>query len=199
MERGRGPASGLLFDLGPHVVDQAIALFGVPQRITGSIRHDRDRTEIDDAFDLLLEYEIDNRALRYHCGATLLAAEPLPRFIVQGTRGCYIKLGLDPQEPTVLRGERPPRTDSGLPWLPEPESAWGRLTVARQSEEPIELKQSFLPTETGDYRNFYVNVRDTLLGRAALAVKAEDAVLVLRLLELALQSSQQGKALPVRL
>ena len=103
------PATGLLYDLGPHLVDQALTLYGPPARITAFIRHDRDRTDIDDAFDLVLDYDMpEGRALRYSCHATMLAADPSARFLVHGTHGSFRKFGVDPQEPTLVNTDRRP-------------------------------------------------------------------------------------------
>jgi predicted dehydrogenase len=196
-------STGLLYDLGPHVIDQALALLGPPSRITADIRHDRDRTDIDDAFDVILHYDVNGRALRYGCHAAMLAADPSARFLVNGTHGSYRKFGVDPQEPTLLNTpRRPPRLGSPEsetnPWLPEPESAWGTLTVAAgELSQNTELTHSKLPTIPGDYRQFYANVRDAILGKAPLAVTAEDGYRTLRLLDLARQSHQEGRTLPV--
>lgn len=193
-------STGLLFDLGPHLIDQALALFGPPARITAGIRHDRDRTDIDDAFDVILHYDRDGHALHYQCSATMLAADPSPRFLVHGTHGSYRKFGVDPQEPTLLNtGRRPPRLDSpeSDTWLREPESAWGTLTLATELTQNTELTRSPFPTVTGDYRQFYANVRDAILGTAPLAVTAEDGYRTLRLLDLARQSHQERRTLPV--
>jgi scyllo-inositol 2-dehydrogenase (NADP+) len=191
----------LLFDLGPHLIDQALALFGPPARITAGIRHDRDRTDIDDAFDIILHYDRGyGRALRYQCSATMLAADPSPRFLVHGTHGSYRKFGVDPQEPTLLNTtQRPPRLDSpeSDTWLREPESAWGTLTLATELTQNTELTRSPFPTVTGDYRQFYANVRDAILGKSPLAVTAEDGYRTLRLLDLARQSHQERQTLPV--
>lgn len=194
-----GPATGLLFDLGPHLIDQALALFGPPARITATLRHDRERTDIDDAFDLALDYDLPyGRALLYTCHATMLAADPSPRFLLHGTLGSYRKGGVDPQEPTMLAtGRRPPILGSPEPWLPEPESDWGTLTVATDLNHPAKLEHSRYLTIPGDYRLFYANVRDAILGTAPLAVTAEDGYRNLRLIELARQSSKERRTLPV--
>jgi predicted dehydrogenase len=201
-----GPASGVLFDLGPHLIDQALALFGSPTHITASVRSDRDQTDIVDAFDITLDYSVpanspSARPLRYLCSATMLAAEPSPRFLVHGTHGSYTKFGLDPQEATLIAGGRPPRLGSsilpGKEWLPEPQSAWGILTSALQREEPVKLERSDYPTVTGDYRLFYANVRDAIRGDAALAIPAAAGFRTIRLIELAIQSSQEKRTLPV--
>ena len=192
-------STGLLYDLGPHLVDQALALFGPPARLTAMIHHDRDTTDIDDAFDIILEYDRGfGHTLRYICAATMLAPDPSPRFLVHGTHGSYRKFGVDPQEPTLLNTTlRPPRLDSPEPWLPEPESAWGTLTVAHELTQNTLLTRSTLPTVPGDYRLFYANVRDAILGRAPLTVTAVDGYRTLRLLDLARQSSELRRTLPV--
>lgn len=196
-------STGLLYDLGPHLVDQALALYGPPARLACTLRYDRDRTDIDDAFDLILYYDLPyGRALRYACHATMLAAEPSPRFLVNGTLGTYRKYGVDPQEPTLVNSaRRPPRLDSPesetTPWLPEPESAWGTVTVTTELSQTPEVVRSHFPTVAGDYRQFYANVRDAILGKAQLAVTAEDGYRTLRLLDLARQSYQDRRILPV--
>jgi predicted dehydrogenase len=192
-----GAGNGLLFDLGPHLVDQAIALFGAPTHITASVRRDRDQTDIEDAFDIVFDYTHNGRSLRYECSATMLAADPAPRFRVHGTHGSYTKTGLDPQEAALLGGARPPTLGSQEPWLPEPESAWGTLTLATERKEPVQLDRTKFPTVTGDYRQFYANVRDAILGAAPLAIPAEDAYRTIRLLELAFQSSAEARTLPI--
>ena len=197
-----GAGNGLLFDLGPHLVDQAIALLGSPTHITASVRHDRDQTDIEDAFDIAFDYTLPDatgqaRGLRYECSATMLAADPAPRFRIHGTNGSFTKSGLDPQEAALLGGARPPTLGSQEPWLPEPETSWGTLTLATERKEPVQLERSKFPTIPGDYRQFYANVRDAILGQAPLAIPAEDAFRTLRLLELALQSSTEARTLPI--
>jgi scyllo-inositol 2-dehydrogenase (NADP+) len=190
-----GISNGMLFDLGPHLIDQALALFGAPDTITASVRRDRDRTDIDDAFDVVLEYKASG--VRYECHASYLACEPSPRFLLHGTQGSYIKHGLDPQEPAIVGGARPPAVDSTEPWLPEPESAWGTIVLAPNPEIPTTLERSPCPTVMGDYRLFYENVRDAVLGKAALAVTPQDGYRTIKLIELAMQSSHEGRTLPV--
>jgi predicted dehydrogenase len=192
-----GPGIGNLFDLGPHLIDQAVALFGTPTHVSASVRLERDTTDIDDAADVTLHYEVDGRPLLYRCHETMLAADPAPRFRVHGTLGSYTKAGLDPQERALLDGAKPPPLGSPQPWLPEPESAWGTLTLAARLTEPVALTRQPFPSVTGDYRNFYANVRDAIRGDAPLAIPAEDAFKTIRLLELALQSSHEQLVMDV--
>lgn len=199
-----GPAMGNLFDLGPHLIDQALALFGTPTHITGSVRYERDQTDIDDAADIVLDFTLPakdghpGRHLRYTCSESMLAADSAPRFRVHGTFGSYTKFGTDLQEPSLLKGLAfPPQLGSPEPWFPEPESAWGTLTLATKRTEPVELERKPCPTVPGDYRLFYAGVRDAILGTAPLAISGGDGYRTIRLLELALQSSAEQRTLPV--
>ncbi len=119
--------------------------------------------------------------------ASVLASAPGPRFVVQGTAGSYVKHHLDPQEARLAGGE----TGAGEFWDQEPRERWGTLTRATDAGTQSET----LPTEAGDYRLFYANVRDAIRGTAPLAVTPEQALDVMRLLELAAESSRQGRTL----
>jgi len=175
----------------------------VPSTITASVRHERDVTAIDDAFDIVLEFAQpgvvgeEARGVRYECHATMLAADPAPRFRVNGTLGSYVKTGLDPQEAALLGGARPPELGSPETWLPEAESGWGTLTTAADPAEPAKLERRKVATEVGDYRAFYANVRDAIWGEAKLVISPEDGYRTIRLLELAMQSSDHNHTLPV--
>jgi len=193
------PANGMLFDLGPHLVDQTLALFGPPQAITASVRTDRDNSAIEDAFDITLQYP----RLHATLSATMIAADPSPRFHLHGTSGSFRKYGVDPQEPALIAGAKVPRlADNGRPepgddWLGENSARWGTLTLAPDPATPLTLKIYEVETEPGDYRGFYLNVRDAIRGTAPLAVTPADAFHTIRLLELARESSDSGRTLPV--
>ena len=191
-KEGANAANGLLMDLGPHLVDQALALFGPPEGITASVRRDRDTTEIEDAFDITLEYQ----RLRAHCRSSMLAADAAPRFLLHGTEGSYKKYGLDPQEPALVGGAKVPRMGEGE-WLAEPEAQWGTLTIAPVPADPANLERTKVPTELGDYRLYYANVRDAINGTAKLAVTAEDGYRTIKVLEMARQSTQERRTIPV--
>ena len=191
------PANGMLFDLGPHLVDQCLALFGAPETILASVRADRDQTEIEDAFDITLSYTIAGKRLLAHCRTSYLACDNAPRFLLHGTKGSYRKYGLDPQEPKLVGGAKVPPLGSSEVWLQEPESMWGTLTVAPEPADPAMLVTRQVKTEAGDYRGFYANVRDSILGRTEPAVSAEDGYRVVKLLEMARESSAKGCRLNV--
>jgi predicted dehydrogenase len=194
------PANGMLFDLGPHLLDQVLALFGPPDSIVASVRSDRDGAAIEDAFDITLIYPgAEGKGFRAHCRTSYLACDYSPRFLLHGTKGSFRKHGLDPQEPKLVGGAALPRLGSPEVWLEEDESAWGALTLAPKPDVPAKLVQSRVKTELGDYRGFYANVRDAILGAAPLALTAEDGYRVIRLLELARQSSAEGRTLKANL
>ncbi len=190
------PANGMLMDLGPHLVDQALALFGMPKSVLASVRADREGSKIEDAFDIMLAYD----GLLVYCRASMLACEAAPRFLLHGTAGSFRKWGLDPQEPAIIAGAKVPRM--GEPghrddWLCEDESRWGELVVAPVLTSPSTLVRTKVQTDCGDYRQFYANVRDAILGEATLTVSPEDGLRVARVLEAARKSSAESRSISV--
>lgn len=185
---------GQLFDIGPHLIDQALTLFGRPDRLYADLRSDRDdRSSVPDAFDLHLFFTgPEGRDLLVRLGTTVLATDPGPRYRLEGTSGSYVKFGLDPQELAIVGGAKVPPMGSPEPWLPEPESMWGTLTIAPDPAQPAKLDKTKLPTQVGDYRNFYNNVAETILGQAKQIVTARAAVHIARITELAQESSRTG-------
>ena len=185
-------ANGLVFDLASHLIDQACALFGIPDSLTAFVRHDRDATKIDDAFDIVLHYP----RLTAYCRGTRLAAEATPRFLLHGTKGSFCKWGVDPQHAALASGAVvPPLNDSHV-WLGEREEDWGTVTAAPDSAMPSALTRTKVKTELGDYRGFYANVRDVIQSRETLAVTPEDGYTNIRLLELGHQSAAERRTVP---
>lgn len=178
---------GTLFDLGPHLVDQALALFGSPETVWADVRSERTNSTVDDAFDIKLSYPGLTAWLR----SASLTCAPGPRFVLHGTHGSYIKYGLDPQEDALRTGG----SFLNPHWGEEPEKAWGMLTLERDGA----LQYQAQPTLPGDYRHFYANVRDAIQGKASLAVPGEAGVLSIRVLELARLSSEKKQTLPFTL
>ncbi len=185
------PANGLLFDLGPHLVDQAVALFGLPRTLWASVRRDRDGSAIEDAFDICLGYE----GLTVWCRSSMLAAQPAPRFVAHGTRGSFVKFGVDPQEPALIAGARPPRLGEPGEWLREAETLGGALTLAPNPADPSSLVTEKVESEPGDYRLYYANVRDAIRGEADLQVLPEAGFAAVKLLEMARESSATARTL----
>jgi scyllo-inositol 2-dehydrogenase (NADP+) len=174
-----GPGSGILFDLAPHLIDHALVLFGLPEAVTADVRAERTVAVVDDAFDVMLHYPAGMRAV---LRSTMLAVAPRPRFVLHGTRGAFFKQTFDPQEVNLRRGYIP---ESGA-WGGEPEEDWGVLTTV---ENDVITKRS-VPSASSDYRDYYANARDAILGRAMLAVTPEHALNVMRILEMAQESSR---------
>jgi len=181
-ERADQPGAGVLFDLGPHVIDQALVLFGEPKTITASAFCQRDTSQVDDSFDVCLEYP----ELRAMGRARIIAFAPGPHFLIHGTKGSFVKFGMDPQE-ARLRGENiPDGTDWGADWGEEPEDLWGTLSAV--GEPSVKVK-----TERGDYRGFYANVRDAIERKAPLDVTPEQALRTMRAVMLAHKSSGEKR------
>jgi len=174
------PGAGVWFDLGPHLLDQAFVLFGVPQALAADIRIERDGAAVDDAFDVTLHYPRMRALLR----ATMLAAAPGPSFAVHGTKGSFIKYGLDPQEAALKAGGTP--GEAG--WDVEAPELHGTLTTPDGART--------IPSIPSSYAHYYENVRDAILGKAQLAVAAEQILNVMRGLELAVASSRERRVLP---
>jgi scyllo-inositol 2-dehydrogenase (NADP+) len=174
------PGSGILFDIAPHLIDHALVLFGLPGAVTADVRMERENAAADDAFDITLHYSNGMRAV---LRSSILAAAPRPRFVLFGTQGSFVKQTFDPQENNLRRGYIP----ADKSWGFEPEENWGVLTVPSGDS----FEQRRIPSATCDYRDYYSNVRDAIQGRASLAVTPEWALDVMRLLELARESSQK--------
>ena len=174
-----GPGSGILADLGPHLLDYALTLFGTPKCITADVRTERDGFVTDDAFDIWLHYPQSLLAIG---SVSMLNAMPRSRFVVLGTEGSYLKKEFDPLE-SALRVRVP---GSGESWMLERPENFGEVALA-DGERTTQRKVESL----GDWRNFYDNVRDCLLGKAELLVSPEQALNVMVAMELAQESSEK--------
>ena len=174
-----GSGSGILADLGPHLLDYALALFGTPERVTADVRIERDGFVTDDAFDVWLHYPGGPLAM---VSASMLNAEPRSRFVVLGTRGNYLKKKFDPLESELrLRVPGP-----GESWMLEKAENFGEVTFADGDHVEKRKVPSF-----GDWRDFYTNVRDCILGKARLLVTPEQALNVMIAMDLVRESSER--------
>lgn len=178
------PGSGLLYDLGSHLLDQAVVLFGRPSTIYAELRRQREDAVADDRIEVHLEYP----QLRVMVKAGMLVCEPSPRYVLYGTQGSYVKYGLDPQEAALKAGALPNQPD----WGTENEAFWGMH--AHCDPAP---KRTKYPTLPGSYPSYYTNVARALRGEEELAVRPEQARDVIRLIELAEQSSAEKRTLAV--
>ncbi len=176
-----GPGSGILWDLGPHLIDQALCLFGLPQAISATCRTLRPRGETTDYFHLQLHYPDKEVVLH----SSPFCAHPTLRFMLQGSAGSYQKFGLDPQE-DALRAKAVP---GGVDWGVEPAESFGELATAEQRFR--------YPTLAGNYGLFYQQLVAALLHDAELPVSLADALAGIRLIELAILSSELGQRIEV--
>ncbi|MCE2565316.1 oxidoreductase [Komagataeibacter sp. FNDCF1] len=176
------PGSGLWFDLGPHMADQALQLFGLPDTVQASLTRQRDDASGNDWAQVLLTYG----PLRVSLHCSLLAAWPGPRLVVHGTAGSLLKHHADQQETQLRAGLHP-----GAP-------GWG--------EDPDDIMMfdgtgasRALPTPPGDYRIYYALLRDAIMGRGVNPVPPIQALALMAVLETAVASSDAGRSLALPL
>lgn len=181
-----GPGSGILFDLAPHLLDQAMILLGTPEAITADVRIERTSLSTDDAFDIFLHYPQGARAL---LRATMMSAVPRPRLVILGEKGSYLKHDFDPLEPTLRNGEIP----AGPSWVVEKPENYGKLTLIENGNATTREIPS-----TGDWREFYANIRDAILHKAPVLVTPQQILNVMQSLELTVESSSHHRSIPWR-
>jgi predicted dehydrogenase len=176
-----GPGSGLWWDLGPHLVDQALHLFGLPDTVQATLAVQRDGGTTDDWAHVVLGFGSVRAVL--HAG--LLSAMPAARFVVHGTRGSAIKQQVDPQEAQLVNGVRP----GDATWGVDPDDL-----VVHDGET-----RSRVPTPRGDQSRFYAELCEALQGRGPNPVTPAEAVAVTAVLEAAVQSASQGRTMSLEL
>jgi scyllo-inositol 2-dehydrogenase (NADP+) len=181
-KEGGEPGTGLLYDLGSHLIDQALTLFGPPQTITGDLRTQRQDTKIIDNFELVLDYP----GLKVTLKSGMLVKEPLPRYILLGERGSFVKYGLDVQEEALNSGLSPLNHPN---WGEEPEANWGTINTEYKG---VEFRGK-VKSAAGNYVAYYENVYQAILGKEELKVKAEDGLNVIRVIERARQSNAEKR------
>lgn len=168
---------GLLNDLGPHLIDQALCLFGMPDWLEAEVQMQRAGATVDDAFEIRMGK--GNTSIVLSAGS--MVAEPTPRFFIKGPAGSFIKYGLDVQEAQLREGMAPQTHEFGM----EPASQWGTYTDANTGAEIV------VPSERGDWRHYYRAVSNSIQHGQRLPVAAGDALAVLKIIEAARQSSEQ--------
>jgi len=167
-------APGLLFDLGSHLIDQALVLLGPVVRVYAELEVRRPGVEADDDAFVALEHA---NGARSHLWMSAVAAAPAPRLRLLGSRAAYTKWGLDVQEAALRARERP----GGPGWGVEPEGDWGTLGVGDDARR--------VPTEPGDYGAFYAGFARAVREGAPPPVDASDAVRTLEIIEAARRSA----------
>ena len=163
-----GPGAGILWDLGPHLIDQAIALFGPPVSVYSEIQKVRPDALVDDSAFVALEHSGGETS---HLSMSAVAGSPGPRFRVLGTSGAYVKHGLDPQEDALRDGGDPLRVG----WGRESVSSWGEIHTGNSSR-PV-------PTTPGNYREFYQQFAAALRGGGPVPMDPADTLRVIQIIE----------------
>lgn len=176
-----GPGTGALYDLGSHLIDQALQLFGWPKAVFADIDIVRSISKVDDYFELLLFYP----GKRVRLKASYVVREALPSFILHGLKGSFIKSRADIQE-NDLQAEKIPATEV---WGIEPETEKGLL----HTEINGEVMRQTIPTEQGNYKQYFDDVYNAIRNDAAAPVTAEDGLKVIRIIEAAFESSKQKR------
>ncbi|KAJ2720447.1 hypothetical protein GGI07_004593 [Coemansia sp. Benny D115] len=181
------PGSGVLYDLGAHLFDQVVDLMGVPEYVTGTVRNERQIDGApDDSFLVVLDYPSKN--FKAVCRAAMLVRDKPPRFTVLGTRGAFTKYGLDVQEDQLKEGLVPGDSVYGK----DKQEQYGTLDSEIGSGLHV---RGAVTTLDGDYPAYYNNVADAIRGEAQLIVTPEQAADVIRIIELAKQSSVERRSI----
>jgi predicted dehydrogenase len=176
-ERGAAnEAGGLLFDLGSHLIDQALVLFGPVRDVYAHLDRRREGVDADDDTFVALTH---GSGVRSHLYMSAVAAQAAPRFRLLGQSGAFTKWGLDVQEDALRSGARP----GGPDWGKEPEERWGTLGTDGQTHR--------VPTERGDYGAFYAAVAGAIRGDGPPPVEVADAIAMLEVIETARRHARE--------
>lgn len=180
------PGSGIHYDLGAHLIDQALQLFGAPESVFADLRIQRDGAKAVDDFEYILSYP----RLKVTLKGQMLAKEPTPRFAIYGMNGSFVKRGVDPQENLLRAGVRPEERPD---WGVESADIQGSLSLLENGQDIHE----YVLSEIGSGQDFYKNIVATLRGEEALHITAEQARDVIRILELGDLSWKEKRVVPV--
>ncbi|ETK77689.1 hypothetical protein F441_16369 [Phytophthora nicotianae CJ01A1] len=167
-----GLCGGVLYDLGAHVTDQALQLFGEPDSVVSDVQIQREGAENDDYFRLEFKYDkFPEREVILSAG--MLVKNPGPKYTVVGTKGTFVKYGEDGQEDALRAGKRP--GDEG--WGQEPENTYGKFTDATTGETRV------IPSKLGSYEVYYKNIAAAIRGEEKLLVNPEEVIPQIRIIE----------------
>lgn len=178
-----GENNGVLYNLGVHMIDQALFLFGQPISVTAHLHTLRKGGLVNDYYDIRLQYP--NHAAILKC--SYLVRESGPRYMVHGTQGSFLKYGIDPQEEILKTGALP----SGENWGKEPEQDWGLL----HTEKDGAVIRKKIATIAGNYPAFYQQVYESIRNNKSVPVNPADALLSLKIIELCKQSHAEKRTI----
>ena len=171
--------NGVLYDLGTHLIDQAVCLFGMPDWVQADVFTQRPNAVANDGFELLLGKD----RIRMTLGVSTLAADGGPRYRIHGAKGSFVKYAIDVQEAQLRAGMSATDANFGL----EPQSQWGTFTEGTSGARDI------VQSERGRWSEFYTQVRACIEKSAPPPVRADAAVDVIRIIEAAMRSSASGE------
>ncbi|WP_226676977.1 oxidoreductase [Rossellomorea aquimaris] len=175
--------AGVLYDLGSHLLDQALTLFGKPKWVQADVFPQRNPDKAEDYFVITLGYDV----LRVQLYSRSIVLDPGPRYQVHGLNGSYVKHGMDRQEDDLKAGKNPLSEDWGM----EDEENWGVLTTISGEDVTSEV----IPSEKGDYTQFYLGVYGALRENQVLPVDPEDALQVIKIIEACKESAESGRVI----
>ena len=181
-----GPGTGILYNLGSHMLDQVLMLFGMPNEVDARVGTQRPNGKVEDFYDIRMQYDSFYTIVK----SSYLVREATPRYILHGTEGSFVKYGIDPQEQALKEGGRP-----GSPgWGSEGKEFWGKLncTIGGLHYEGL------VETLAGNYSEFYTNVYSAIRNNTPLSVKPEESRDVIKLIEACYESHQLRKAIKVQ-
>jgi len=182
-KEGANAGAGVLKDLGPHIIDQALYLFGYPEAVSADIRTLRENSQVDDNFDILLYYA--DKRVRLHAG--FFNREMLPAYILQGRRGSFFKLRGDVQEDALKTGAKPNIDD----WGTEEPGMEGILNTEINGE----VVRKTIPTLKGNYYNLFDGIYRSITDDTVEPVTAEDGYRTMTIIDAAIASSQQKRVI----
>lgn len=178
--------AGILKDLGPHLIDQALFLFGLPNGVFADIRYTRQDSVVDDCFDILLYYD----RFRVRLKAGFFVREMIPSFVLHGKKGSFLKPRGDVQEDELKLGKKPNRTT----WGTELEANKGLL----HTEINGEIIRKKMPTLSGNYFGFFDGLCNSITNRSDEPVTAQDGINVMKIIEAAIESNDSKKVVTIK-
>ncbi len=177
------PGTGVLYDLGSHLIDQALTIFGMPGAVFGDVRIIRKDSVVDDYFELILYYD----HLRVRLKSSYLVREALPAYVLHGRKGSFIKSKSDVQEALLMKGVLPDTPD----WGAEAPFEWGLL----HTEIDGKVVKEFLPSGNGNYLDYYQGIYAALREGKPNPVTAEEGLNVIKVIEAGFKSSAEGRVI----
>lgn len=178
---------GLTYNLGSHLIDQALQLFGMPEAVFADIAILREGGKVDDYFVIHLLQCNKAPDIKITLKSSYLMCEPEPRFVLHGTEGSFIKYGLDRQEADLDAGLTPDKSH----WGEEDETIWGSLRTEKEGK----ISQMKYPSKAGNYAGFYENIYKHIRQAGSLDTDASEVINVIRVIEAAYESSSQRRVI----